>query len=376
MDASAPAPGPRVTIIVVGWRAAPYLSRCLESIASTVPTQLHRTSIVLNEPTDELRTHIAATPFAHDVTVFRTNLGFGAAVNFAAERADTELVVLLNDDCVVEPGWLEELLDTADRRPHAGAVGSTFLHMDRSLQEAGSILWDDGSTLGVGDRGHPRSWAFERQVDYCSGGSLLVRLAAWRAVGGFDERYYPGYYEDVDLALRMAEQGWQTWLSATSVVLHTRGASSVEIFRTFIVERSKASFRARWAAALAQRVPAGQLENAIWKAMGEPQRILVIGDPSQAETLAGHRDLLAGLAESKDVAVALYPRVGSTSDDHLARLGVRVIEDLALHLSDPTVAYDTIVVSPADDGSTGGNGLRERFPSATIVSGVRTASPT
>ena len=108
------------------------------------------------------------------------------------------------------------------RRSGCAMAGSTFLHPDGSLQEAGSILWSDGSASAAGD-GFPDGFMrFERRVDYCSGGSLLLRRDVWEALGGFDDRYYPAYFEDVDLALRASDAGWEVWYQPLSVVRHAR----------------------------------------------------------------------------------------------------------------------------------------------------------
>jgi GT2 family glycosyltransferase len=133
----------------------------------------------------------------------RVNLGFAGGNNRAAECARGEYLVLLNDDTLVEPGWLDWLVSAADANPRAGAVGSCVLFSDGRIQEAGSLIWSDGSTMPVarGVESESLDWHFARPVDYASACSLLVRRNTWEAVGGLDEGYYPAYYEDVDLCL-------------------------------------------------------------------------------------------------------------------------------------------------------------------------------
>lgn len=245
-------PDPVASIIVVGWQDAPLLISCLASLKANVAGCRFEVLLVLNEPTYRLQAALALSVRGVRTWLFETNLGFGGAVNLAAAEARGKYIVLLNDDSLVESNWLESLVETAERR-ECGAVGSTFLNPDGTLQEAGSILWSDGHTAAVGSGGLLGHWDFERQVDYCSGASLLVRRDAWEELGGFDSRYYPAYYEDVDFALRLKQKGWSVWYQPVSRVRHVRSASTVLSLRTFLSERNRQVFVERWAELLARR---------------------------------------------------------------------------------------------------------------------------
>ena len=223
---------------MVGLREAPLLSACLESIAEHVMDVTYEVIIVLNDPTPELSAAIRDGVCGATVISFRANLGFGGAVNFAANRARGDYLVLLNDDCLVGPDWLESLVETAERRPACGIVGSTFLNGDGTLQEAGSVIWSDGTTCNVGDGARPGFMHFERRVDYASGGSLLIRRDVWDELGGFAHDYYPAYFEDVDFCLRAAEAGWEAWYQPAATVRHARWTSTGFEFRWFLHARS------------------------------------------------------------------------------------------------------------------------------------------
>lgn len=360
------------SIIIVGYRNAPGLRACVDAVRRHVPAHLAEVLVVLNEPTPQLRAQTASA--WQDVTVwsFRTNLGFAGAVNFAAERARGEHIVLLNDDTLVEPGWLEALLDTAARRPAAGAVGSTFLHMDGTLQEAASVLWSDGTTNAVGDGTASTSWNFERRADYCSGGALLVRRALWDALGGLDEQYFPAYYEDVDLCLRLAAEGWETWYSPASRLRHVRSSSSAAQYRSFIIAANRERFRRRWAHQLAQRVAAPSMEAAVWQAMHRRERVLVIDDRVPDAALGSGfgraEDMLFALAADPALHVTLHPRDDATGDTRaLSARGIRIVADLPAHLATPGVDYETVVVSRPHNAEIYGALLRERLPRARYV---------
>lgn len=363
---------PVASIIVVGWRNAPLLLDCLASVQANVADYPYELLLVLNEPTPQLRTDVAMHVRGARVWEFSTNLGFGGAVNLAATQARGDYLILLNDDSVVEPNWLEALVETAERRQRCGAVGSTFLHLDGSLQEAGSVLWDDGTTAAVGDGGVPGNWDFERRVDYCSGGSLLVRRDLWLELGGLDERYYPAYYEDVDFCLRLQEAGWQVWYQPLSRVRHVRSASTPAPYRGLLGELNRGRFCQRWPELLADRQPKGQVELAVWQAMGRPTRVLVIDDrlptPSLGSGLGRMHDALMAMAADPTTHVCFHPRLGLTPEAvPYTRVGIRIVLDLAGHLAKTGVGYDAVVISRPHNGELLYDLVRTALPDVPII---------
>ncbi|RIJ70134.1 glycosyltransferase [Nakamurella silvestris] len=245
------------------------------------------------------------------------------------------------------------MIDTAHRRPEVGAVGSCYLHMDGSLQEAGSVLWSDGTTAGVGDGGGPATiseWDFERRVDYCSGGALLVRRELWNQLGGLDDIFYPAYYEDIDFCLRLGQAGWQTWYQPRSVVKHIRSASSDAPFRRFITEANRDRFIERWQVQLAEREKQGRLEAAVFRASGKTSRVLVIDDRIPEGSIGSGfgraRDMLFELAADPDIQLTFHPVSWSAADRaEFASRGIRIVHDLRSHLAVPGVEFDVVVVS-------------------------------
>lgn len=183
--------------------------------------------------------------------VLRTsvNLGFAGGCNFAARYATAEYLVFLNDDAIVEPGWLGALIETADGAEHIGAVGSKILFPNGVLQEAGSVIWRDARTspIGRGESAGSRAHDVARRVDFCSANGLLVRRSSWSALGGFDERFYPAYYEDVDLCFALKHRLRQAIIyQPRSVIRHAEAASTEASFRSFLFDRNAALFADKW----------------------------------------------------------------------------------------------------------------------------------
>ena len=176
------------------------------------------------------------------------NIGFASGCNQAASVARAPLLLFLNDDSLVEDGCVDALMRACGSDPSIGAVGSRIVSVDGTLQEAGSVIWRDGSASHVG-RGIPRdsgAYPEARWVDYSSANGLLVVRSAWDAVGGFDERYFPAYYEDVDLCLSLASHGYRTRYEPAAVLVHRESQSSSTLFREFLLMRNRLRLVEKW----------------------------------------------------------------------------------------------------------------------------------
>jgi len=365
---------PRASVLIVGWRDARLLAECVESLLASAAKVSYEVLVVLNEPTSALVSELNLRFPGLRTWQFRTNLGFGGAANFAASQANGEFLVLLNDDAVVETGWLDALVDTAERRERCGAVGSTFLHPDGSLQEAGSVVWNDGSSIAVGDGASISHccWNFERKVDYCSGGSLLVRSSLWHEIGGLDDRYYPAYYEDVDLCMKIRQAGWEVWYQPASVVRHVRSAGTSQTFKNFLMQRNRARFVERWSPHLVDHAEPPDVDDAVWRGMGRPVRVLVVDDrvphPALGSGFGRMHDALMAMAADPELSVALHPRCGVPRDTiAYRRVGIRIVADLEGHLRESGTKYDVVVASRPHNFDLFAPLFEEYLPDAVII---------
>jgi GT2 family glycosyltransferase/SAM-dependent methyltransferase len=185
------------------------------------------------------------------------NLGFLGNCNAAAAVANGEIIVLLNNDTLALPGWLDGLLAPFDRSPLIGLVGSKLINWDGSLQEAGGIFWNDGSAWNFGRGGDPLAPEFNylKEVDYCSGASIAVPAKLWREMEGFDPAYAPAYCEDSDLAFRLRNAGYRTLYNPESEIIHHEGRSHGRDLESGIKAYQVANqqhFFQRWRDVLAQ----------------------------------------------------------------------------------------------------------------------------
>ncbi|MGA8535006.1 MAG: glycosyltransferase [Candidatus Tumulicola sp.] len=380
---------PRISIIILTQDQLEHLGRCLSSIERSIDGgQIPYEVILVFNGTDPsaVQTFLKSVVGLHSVRL-ALNLGFGGGNNFAVRRARGEYLVFLNDDAVVEPGWLEALLQTALTYPSAGAVGSRILFVDGSLQEAGGIIWSDGSTRPLG-RGAPEgslAYSYLRPVDYISANGLLVRRDAFDALGGFDARYFPAYYEDTDLCLGLRHRlDLEVVYEPRAVIRHVEAATTQDnAFRSFLFRRNQALLREKWGDELALYArPEPESPAAVRRAdlrrRGNPTRVLVIDDrlPDAGKGLGGlgsgfvrAHELFAEL-NSSGFAVAIYPsdRTDPPKENSLASLGVDVIEEnLNEHLSRPEVDYDVIVISRPHNAEIFLGPVRAALPDAKIV---------
>ena len=154
------------------------------------------------------------------------NLGYGAAANHGvAALRGANPVALLNDDVVVDAGWLDPLVD-ALQPDDVGAVQPALLAPGREAVVSLGVETDRyGAGSDIGDGDPLPADRSERSLDVFTGGAVLFDRAFLESTGGFDERFFL-YYEDVDLARRGRSLGWRYRVVPESTVEHRRGTST------------------------------------------------------------------------------------------------------------------------------------------------------
>ena len=135
---------PRASIVIPVFGAFTHTLACLRTIAAHPPAAAFEVIVVDDASPDDSLANLRAIDGLR-VHARAANGGFIAACNDGASLARGEMLVFLNNDTVPQPGWLDALLDTFDAHPDAGLVGARLLYPDGRLQEAGGVVFADGS---------------------------------------------------------------------------------------------------------------------------------------------------------------------------------------------------------------------------------------
>ena len=250
---------PTVSIIIPVHNQLEFTLRCLHALGRSDGRSTFEIIVVDDASTDDSAATLAGVDGLRYLRNAE-NLGFIQSCNVGAAMARGEFLVFLNNDTIVQPGWLDALLGTFVSHPNTGLAGAKLVYPDGRLQEAGGIVFADGQAANYGrndDAAHPR-YNFVREADYCSGAAIAIRRAFFFELEGFDRHYLPAYFEDTDLAMRVRGANLKVRYQPASVVVHFEGASSGTDLRhgvkAFQVSNQE-KFIARWGAQLAQSQP-------------------------------------------------------------------------------------------------------------------------
>jgi GT2 family glycosyltransferase len=215
-----------VSVIVVTWNGLHVLRDCVTALArQTLP---HELIVVDNGSHDRTIQWLERHAPQATVIALPENLGFAGGNNVGLRAASGDYLVLLNNDTIAPPDFLEQLVAPLANDAHAGSSAGvlTFAHQPETIASAGIVVGRDGL--------HRDLWMLQPvatlpeasiEIFGASGGAACYRRAALDEVGLFDEGYF-NYLEDADLAWRLQLAGWRCLLAPTARVRHIYSATS------------------------------------------------------------------------------------------------------------------------------------------------------
>jgi N-acetylglucosaminyl-diphospho-decaprenol L-rhamnosyltransferase len=226
------------SVIIVTYNSAGSVERCLTAVRAQAGWER---IVVDNASRDSSVEHAKAADPEARLIANTENLGFAAAANRGAQLAAGDILLFLNPDAVARPGALRALA-AAFQASGAGAAGGLLLREDgrpdrgftvRRFPTTGAMaaeilllnrLWP-GNPANRRYRCYDLDYAQAQEVDQPAGACLAVRRDAWASVDGFDERFFPVWFEDVDLCLRLRARGWKIVYCPQAAFAHAGGHS-------------------------------------------------------------------------------------------------------------------------------------------------------
>lgn len=221
-------PTPDASVVVLNFNGVDHLEACLASLrAQTFPRERFEVLIADNRSTDASAEFCRKNFPEYRFLAFDRNHGFATGNNLAAREARGRVVVFLNNDTRVDPGWLAPLVECVDAERGFGCAASLLLSFD-----GGTLLYRGGAlhALGFGYQEGlgetppaPGSLAVAETAFPC-GCAMAVDRRLFLDCGGFDDDYF-AYYEDVDVGWRLWTRGQATRVVPTSICFHKGDAS-------------------------------------------------------------------------------------------------------------------------------------------------------
>ena len=218
---------PKVSIIIPVYNEFHYTYCCLKSILKNSGDVSYEV-IIANDCSTDLTKDIKKIIDNINVVTTKQNVRFLLNCNNAAKHAKGKYILFLNNDTQVQDNWLSPLIELIESDDKIGMVGSKLIYPDGMLQEAGGILWKDGSAWNYGNRKNPSDpeYNYVKEADYISGAAIMIKKKLWNKIGGFDQDFAPAYYEDTDLAFEVRKHGYKVMYQPLSMVVHFEGVSN------------------------------------------------------------------------------------------------------------------------------------------------------
>lgn len=211
---------PDISVIVIAHNNFAMTLSALSSLRDNYSGEI-QLILVDSGSSDEVR-HIER--YVRGAEVLRTlgNVGFLLGCNEALQHVKAKFTLYLNNDLELMPNAVDMALARFEKEPNAGAVGAKLVRTNGLLQEAGCIIWHDGSVSGYLRNQLPDipEANYVRSVDFCSAAFLMVRTDVLKEMAGFDTDYVPAYFEETDLCVRINQHNYDVVYDPAVVVLH------------------------------------------------------------------------------------------------------------------------------------------------------------
>lgn len=254
---------PDVSIVVTTYNGWSLTRKCLASLVEAAKASSLSAEIIISDNCSTDDTVTGWQAFQNDKWPIRyrrnqENVGYLRNANAGAAAAQGTFLCLMNNDVVVRPGWLDALVGVLRDNDDIGLVGPKYVDKDGKVVECGGAIYSDGTAVQLGNGSAPDDPEFSHvtEVHYCSMACVVLRTQIFRELNGYDERYFPAYYEDVDLCFRIAERGYRVVVDPFVRITHLFGGSHKLQETQQLMEKNRRVLRERWQERLERSHPA------------------------------------------------------------------------------------------------------------------------
>jgi O-antigen biosynthesis protein len=239
---------PTASIIIVTYNSAAQVGACLRALQQQRCDYAYELVVIDNASRDESRAVIGSFP---DVRLIAEseNWGFAGGVNRGVAAAHGRVIALLNPDATPAPDWLQQIITALDD-PQIGVVGSKVLGPDGMIQSLGSELQLPVMLSTHRRAGERDNHEAHQIVDVWAvhGAAMAFTRSLWDALGGFDEGFFPAYWEESDFCERARRAGLRVVVAPQAIVQHheasATGKYSPEFY--FYYHRNRLRYAAKW----------------------------------------------------------------------------------------------------------------------------------
>ncbi|WP_099349297.1 glycosyltransferase [Acetobacter aceti] len=314
--------------------------------------------IIVDSGSDDETCHIEHYVRGAMFLRFEGNIAFIRACNAAVQHVCTPYILFLNNDTEIQLGSIEAAIDRLRYDPKVGVIGGKLIRTNGLLQEAGAIIYRDGSVAGYMRGASPDAPEanFVRRVDFCSGAALFTRTELFRKIGGFDEDYIPAYYEETDYCVNVWKSGYDVIYDPSITAIHYEYGSSSAKNGTGYINRNRLIFNSKHGDFLSKKTVKSKQNTNLARSVRnqDSKRILFIEDrvplKSYGSGFSRSHDIITTMSQMGH-EVTVFPvfkpivsanRLYNAFPDSVEIIWDRDINDLEAFFSLRAGLYDTI----------------------------------
>ncbi|MFP4381424.1 MAG: glycosyltransferase family 2 protein [Candidatus Sumerlaeia bacterium] len=230
---------PDISIVVANWNGEAFIRRCLETLKISADAAPHACEIiVVDDASEDKSPAIIQSEFpGARLLINAKNLGFGRSCNRGAREAAGRILILANNDLAVPREFVQEIAAPffADAEEPLFVVGAKTVEMEDSTKPNHLCMYPAWRRGAIG-----KEWcdpAEQQDFSYAQAGAAAYDREKFLSLGGFQEMFHPGYWEDYEICWRAMRYGWRCLYEPRAVARHVGEGSIVRRYGLGRMER-------------------------------------------------------------------------------------------------------------------------------------------